>query len=207
MSDNSRALVPLGQRGVVVSITRQITITEKLLTRIQAAALKTVQTPPEWNKDAYEFHLKEDWPGLLNHSLRWTQAQPENADAWCFLGIAYMQSDQLAKAIEASQQAICIKPEDADLWCSLGIFYKVSGQTAKAIEAYQQAIRIKPEDANAWYRLGIAYNSSGQASQIIEVHKSLKSLDPAMADEFLISLSRPDKAVRGDVNEHSKNGY
>ncbi len=34
MSDDSRAIVPVGQRGVVASVTRQIAITEKLLGRI-----------------------------------------------------------------------------------------------------------------------------------------------------------------------------
>lgn len=36
MSDNSRAIVPVGQRGVVASVRRQIAITEKLLGRIQS---------------------------------------------------------------------------------------------------------------------------------------------------------------------------
>lgn len=44
MSDNIRAIVPVGQPGVVVSVTRQITITEKLLKRIQS-----VQAHPDRN--------------------------------------------------------------------------------------------------------------------------------------------------------------
>lgn len=37
MSDDSRAIVPVGQRGVVASVSRQIAITEKVLGRIQTA--------------------------------------------------------------------------------------------------------------------------------------------------------------------------
>jgi hypothetical protein len=36
MSDKNRAIVAVGQRGVVASVTRQVTITEKLISRIQA---------------------------------------------------------------------------------------------------------------------------------------------------------------------------
>src|SRR6185369_10903220 len=36
MSDDSRAIVPVGQRGVVASVSRQIAITEKVLGRIQS---------------------------------------------------------------------------------------------------------------------------------------------------------------------------
>jgi len=177
----------LKQRGALKRIQSVQTCSDQ-----NAHALKTVQTTPtEWLNKAIDFKDEENWPGLLNHALRWTQALPEDTDAWCFLGIAYMQSDQLAKAIEATRQAICINPENAGVWYSLGIFYKVSGQPAKAIEAYQQAIRINPEDASAWYRLGVAYNSSGQASQIMEVYKRLKTLDPAMADEFFNEFVSP----------------
>jgi CheY-like chemotaxis protein len=35
MSDDSRAIVPVGQRGVVASVTRQIAITEKLVTDLR----------------------------------------------------------------------------------------------------------------------------------------------------------------------------
>lgn len=37
MSESSRAIVPLGQRGVVASVDRQFAITEKLVGRIQFA--------------------------------------------------------------------------------------------------------------------------------------------------------------------------
>ncbi|HAD03350.1 MAG TPA: hypothetical protein DEB35_10725 [Desulfuromonas sp.] len=35
MSDNSRAIVPIGQQGVVASVSRQLAITEKLLTKLR----------------------------------------------------------------------------------------------------------------------------------------------------------------------------
>lgn len=42
MTDNSRAIVPVGQHGVVASVSRQIAVTEKLLGRILDSDGKTV---------------------------------------------------------------------------------------------------------------------------------------------------------------------
>lgn len=186
MSDNSRAIVPLGQRGVVVSVTRQITITEKLLKRIQSTQTPTVQNDPalkteqttsaEWLKKAKELLGKNDWPGLLNHSLRWTQAMPEDADAWYNLGEASV--GQYPKAIEAYQQAIRINPEYADAWNALGVVYYLSGQDPKAIEAYLQAIRINPERPVAWSNLGEAYHNLEQYPKAIEAYQQAIRINP-----------------------------
>jgi len=197
MSDNKYAIVPVSQRGVVVSVTRQITITEKLLKRIQS-----VQKSTEWHNQAYEFYLKENWPGLLKHALRWTQALPENESAWHYLGFAYNNSNQEAKAIEAYRQAIRINPEDAFAWYDLGNNYLIAflisnypadwgdgschdpgidDALAKAIDSYQQAIRIDPDYAFAWHNLGNAYYRSNQRSKAIEAYHQAIRIIPKNA--------------------------
>ncbi|MBW6474148.1 MAG: hypothetical protein K0B14_13565 [Anaerolineaceae bacterium] len=87
MSDKSRALVAVGQRGVVASVTRQMTITEKLISRIQAVQVVPGQSDllfkeqhapvNEWLNIALELEEERDWPELLKHRLRWTQALPK----------------------------------------------------------------------------------------------------------------------------------
>ena len=194
MSDNSRAIVPLGQRGVVVSVTRQITITEKLLKRIQSAQTQTVQNDPalkteqttsaEWLKKAGELWDKNDWPGLLNYSLRWTQAMHEDAEAWYSMGIAYHEIKQYPKAIEAYQQAIRINPEDADVWYNLGHVYCLIKQYPKAIEAYQQAVRINPGFSDFRDSLRETYITLKQYPEAIEVCQQSIRIDPEDASAW-----------------------
>ena len=138
----------------------------------------------EWMAKAIDLEDKRDWSGMLKHTRAWTRSRPEDADAWFSLGVAYGNSDQLAKAIEAYQQALRIDPEDVSAWKNLGNTYGISDQPTKAIEAYQQALRIDPVRAEVWYVLGVAYHQSGQRTNATEVYQRLKRLDPKRADKF-----------------------
>ncbi len=124
MSDKSRAIVAVCQRGVVASVTRQVTTTEKVLARIQTSAnqghckrcashVGMKRTAVDWLKQADDFFDKENWTGLLNHMLYWTKTCPEDAEAWFYLGLAYVMSDHFDEAIEAYREAIRINQEDA----------------------------------------------------------------------------------------------
>ncbi|MBV5341117.1 MAG: tetratricopeptide repeat protein [Deltaproteobacteria bacterium] len=196
MSENSRAIVAVGQRGVVASVTRQLTITEKLTSRIQAVQALSEQnnsilqtermSEAEWHKKTEELkaeylYCEENIPRLLSHALLWTQAMPENADAWYWLGRVYDNSDQRTKAIEAYQRTIRIKPENTYAWNWLGRDYQYTNQQDKAIEAFQQTIHIKPENTFAWHWLGHAYYDSGQLNKAIEAFQEAISIKPENA--------------------------
>ena len=137
----------------------------------KAATTATTQPVTQWLNKAVELETRKNWPALLEHTLRWTKAQPGSGVAWYILGVAYANAGQSAKAIEANQQALRINPEDASAWNNLGAAYGKAGQSAKAIEAYQQAVRIKPEETKAWGGLGFAYSQSGQRGKVLEVYR------------------------------------
>ena len=152
----------------------------------KAAATATVIAQPvtQWLNKGIELESRKNWPALLEHSLRWTKAQPGSSTAWYSLGNAYNKAGQSAKTIEAYQQAIRINPELAEAWSNLGVVYAKAGQSAKAIEAYEQALRIKPEYAMAWYNLGNDYYGAGQFAKAIEAYQQALRINPEYADAW-----------------------
>jgi|GEM_PF-865763 len=144
-----------------------------------------VLTSNDWQSQAEELAKKEDWPGLINHALRWAKVQPECAEAWYNLGIAYWKSNQPDKEIEAYQQALRINPENASAWNNLGCAYRKSEQPDKAIEAYQQALHINPEFVGAWCNLGVAYRQSNQPDKEIEAYQQALRIDPEDSSTWL----------------------
>ena len=60
----------------------------------------------DWLNRAIELDEEQKYDELLEHSLNWVSAQPENAVAWASLGFTYGNSGQTAKAVEAYQQAV-----------------------------------------------------------------------------------------------------
>ena len=153
----------------------------KELAQRSTKAPAAAQPVTQWLNKATELETRKDWPALLEHARRWTQAQPGSGVAWLNLGYAHYQAGQSAKAIETYQQALRINPEDAWAWFNLGIAYRKAGQTAKAIEAYQQALRTNPEYAGVWYNLGIAYAEAGQSAKAIEAHQQALRINPELA--------------------------
>jgi tetratricopeptide (TPR) repeat protein len=211
MSENSRALVPVGQRGIVVSVTRQMTITEKVLARIPAsqfldkknASCQKNERKSDWLRQAVSFSSKYDWLGQHNHALCWTKAVPKDADAWFYLGLAYRNSRQYDKAIEAYQEAIRVNPEYSVAWLTLGDIYHLNySQYDKAIDACQEAIYIDPEHADAWHHLGFAYAKSGHHDKAISAIQEAIRINPEKVNAWCglgsayTESGQHDKAIR-----------
>ncbi len=121
------------------------------------------------------------------------QINPRYAKAWNNLGIAYAESGRTSEAIEAFQRCLQIKPGQADVWSNLAVVYGKHGRTTKAIEAYREALRIKPLYVKALFGLGVALVESGQTSEVGDILRKLRTLDPAVAEEFSRRMPLPDR--------------
>ncbi|MBM4181533.1 MAG: serine protease [Betaproteobacteria bacterium] len=153
----------------------------KALPERHASQAQTEQDGAAWLNKAGALVEKKDWPALLRHAQRWTEAQPRSAEAWNYLGRAYEETGQDAKMFEAKEQALRIKPDDALGWFLLGLTYELAGQLTKAIEAYQQDLRIDP-NADKWAVLGHAYKDAGQLTNAIDAYQQAVRIKPERAD-------------------------
>ncbi len=109
---------------------------------------------------------------------------PEYADAWNNLGNTYHNLKRFDDAIAAYRQALRIDPERAKAWNNLGITYRKLERYDDTIAAYRQALRIDPEYAGAWNNLAVAYALSGNTAAALQAVKTLRTLDPAKAEEL-----------------------
>lgn len=131
-----------------------------------------------WLEKADELAEREDWNGYLEHSQKWAQATPQDAQAWFNLGCAYLYTNHPAQAVEALQKGILINPEYFDSWLKTGQAYTAINQPGKAIDAFQSALRITPNNFAAWFNLGIAYTNNSQPEKAAETYQHLISINP-----------------------------
>ncbi len=175
----------------------------KELPKRSTKAASAGQSEAQWLNTAIALQSRKDWRALLDHSRRWTQAQPKSSAAWFGLGITYntyKELGQTAKAIDAYQQALRIDPENAMAWYNIGVAYKDLGQTAKAIDAYQQSLRIDPEYSDAWSNLGVAFSATDQTAKAIEAFQQALRIDPENARYwFGLGLLYATSGQRGKV--------
>jgi hypothetical protein len=163
----------------------------------------------EWLKRSIALEQMKDWQGMLDWCRKWTKREPENANAWSCLGVAYNEGyhqtiriDQeyvftwfslgltyftlkrYNDAIDAYRQALHINPEFADAWFSLGVAYDGLNRYNDAIDAYRQALHINPEDAGCWYNLGVAYSGLKRYNDAIESLRQTLHINPEFAEAW-----------------------
>lgn len=74
-----------------------------------------------------------------------TTQQPENHQAFNFLGVAYAQKGLYNRAVGAFLTAIQIQPNVASLHYNLGVTYQSQGLKDQAVQEFQQALMIDPK--------------------------------------------------------------
>ncbi|NHQ61184.1 tetratricopeptide repeat protein [Chlorobium sp. BLA1] len=138
----------------------------------------------EWVFRVIALEEKQDWSGMIQLCLNWSKQIPSSAEAWGYLGFAYLQKGELALAIDAYQRAIQIRPEYAHYWADLGVAYSREGQKTRQIEAYRQAVRINANYALGWINLGIAYYQNGDLEKAIDAYEHAVRINPADASSW-----------------------
>ncbi len=112
------------------------------------------------------------------------ELNPEYADLYNDLGVAFFRNNQQDYAIETLLKAIELKPKDATMLNNLGLALKKNGQIDEAIEVFQKAIKIKPDDFDTYFNLGNAYSKKNKLDEAIETYKKAIKIKPEYADTY-----------------------
>jgi tetratricopeptide (TPR) repeat protein len=100
----------------------------------------------------------KDYQGLLRYATGWSRAQPNNADAWSYLGVVYgIYLKQPDQAVGPMLQSLKLNPNQAPGWHALGITYIQLGKNADAVGAISHAIQLNPNQPNYYNNLAAAY--------------------------------------------------
>jgi len=99
-----------------------------------------------------------DYQGLLKYATAWSKAEPNNADAWSYLGVVYgIYLKQPDKAVGPMQQSLKLNPNQAPGWHALGITYIQLKRNAEAVGAISHAIKLNPNQPTYYNNLAAAY--------------------------------------------------
>ena len=129
------------------------------------------------------------------------QADPGNAEAWCFLGIAQRARGDLAAAAASYREAVRLWPDFPEAHNNLGNVLVLQGQPAEAIACYQNVLRLRPGYADAHNGLGAALRHLGRLGEAVDCYRAALRLKPDYADahnnlgDALSRLGRTDEAV------------
>ncbi len=128
-------------------------------------------------------------------------ADPNNADAYYFLGVIALQVGKYDVAVRFIKKAIQIIPHIPVSYSNLGIALKGLGRMDEAIASFKKAIDINPEFPDAHNNLGIAFKDLGRLEESIKSYNKAIAINPEFAEAYcnlgnvLRDLGQLDEAI------------
>lgn len=90
-----------------------------------------------------------DFPTAIEILEEVVVEEPENAEAWCQLGVCYLETRQPDLAIEALTRAVSASPQHSLAHYLLGNANGATGQLERAAACYRRALEIDPGHSKA----------------------------------------------------------
>jgi len=109
-------------------------------------------TPEESTRkfaQAMEALSQADFPGAQALLEELVVEDSHHAEAWCQLGVCYLETQQPDLAIEALTRAVNARPDSATAHYLLGNACGTLGQLERAAACYRRALEIDPQHAKA----------------------------------------------------------
>ncbi len=133
-----------------------------------------------------EQQLNEGWkaqqaknPRLAEHLyLQVLNSEPNNANAWCFLGMALHDQERYDEALSAYDKAMKLKPDFAIGLNNLGNTYRLMRQLDKAVECFDRAIALKPDYLIAYKNKATSLCWEGQVEAALRVYEAADKISP-----------------------------
>jgi protein O-mannosyl-transferase len=121
------------------------------------------------------------WHDSVSLFERAIEVVPDNALAHNNLGMALVERDRMAEALEHFQKAVEIAPLDTDARSNLGNALRALKRPADAVNAYETALEQAPNDASIHYNLATALVDLGRLDEASRHLRDAVRLDPAHA--------------------------
>lgn len=91
-----------------------------------------------------------DFSSLEEHSRSLIGQQPRNGQAWYWLGMSLLATQQSQNALQPLYRASELRPDDAALWHALGIAHNQLGQFGDADACYKKSLKHNPARPEVW---------------------------------------------------------
>lgn len=115
---------------------------------------------------------------------------PNNADAYAYLGYYLYLSDRPAEGTEFLKKAIRLNPIPPSFYLHyLGHTYRASNQFQKAVEAYEKSINIQPDNLHAHIGLAATYGLLGLEKKAKASGLEILKIDPEYTIEQLLKVA------------------
>jgi Flp pilus assembly protein TadD len=149
------------------------------------AFTRSAQLMPDFPENhsalAYLFYLVDDASDSIAEARTALSMDPQNAEAYQFLGLAQYANGQYGAAVHAFDESLARDADNPDTYYDLGITLHADGNLPGSISAYHKAIRLNPAFWQAHSNLGLILHEQGKLDEAIVEYREAKRLAPQEA--------------------------
>ena len=131
---------------------------------------------------AWKTHQRGDIPAARKVYEEIAAKEPNNPNAWCYLGIALHDQRDYAGAVEAYEKAIALQPEFPIALNNLGNSLRYLGRIEESDRRFQQAIDLRPDYFNAFRNRGTLHAWTGRVDLALKYYADAMRLNPKDAE-------------------------
>jgi len=109
---------------------------------------------------------------------------PQNPGVYYNLGISYLRTNDVDRAIDCLNKARELKPDMIEVYLALGECYLAKSELDKAINAFEQALIIQPNSAPALYNIGLIYYKNDRTDDAISAFEKAVERNPELSSAY-----------------------
>jgi Flp pilus assembly protein TadD len=125
-----------------------------------------------------------DLKGAVAAYLQSIELQPDSAEVYLSLGLAYLKLEKNKDAAKAFKDSVRLEPNVAEAQYGLGLAYFRIARHKDAADAFKRATILRPDMAKAHYGLALAYQELGKDDAVIAEFRILQTLDANLAKKL-----------------------
>ncbi len=133
-------------------------------------------------QQGWQRHQSGDIAGASQLYQSVIDADPKNADAWVYLGIALFDERRFDESADAYRRAIGVRPQYPIAWNNLGNSLRMSGDVERADECFQKALDQDPNYLSALKNRGTLWIWTGEIERGLHWYRRGLEVDPDHAE-------------------------
>lgn len=134
----------------------------------------------------------------LTELTRVAEADADNEYVFFFLGNAYFENEDFARALKCYVRALEIVPQYAGAMIGAGQTLRMLGDHTRALRMGKQVLRLRPDDPDALYLLGIVHFQRGEKEEAYGYLQRFLHTNPEI--EVAMEVEGMLRMIRGDVS-------
>lgn len=109
-------------------------------------------------------------------------AAPQNANAWCYLGMSLHDQRRYPEAVDTYRQALKIQPEFPIVLNNLGNSLRYVQEVEESDACFQRALDLKPDYLNAYKNRGTLHVWTGNLERGLAYYQEALKINPNEAE-------------------------